>query len=163
MLSSSAQCVGTNLRPNRENLVTVRVATLCLINRERAAHGENPLRSNEVLEGTAQRHSESMAAGAYFEHTSPNGGTVLERLRDAGYIGEGEMAYEVGENIAYGSLQDSTPAAIVAAWMASPGHRANILNDSFRDTGVGIAPTLPAALGGGQAGAMYTQDFGVVT
>ena len=147
--------------PNEEDLVVVRVATLCLINRERAAHGESPLVLNQDLQDAAQAHSESMAAGEYFEHTSPSGDTVLDRLRQAGYI-SGEMAYEVGENIAYGSLQDATPTAIVAAWMASPGHRENILNGDFRDTGMGIAPELPSVLGNGQRGAMYTQDFGVV-
>jgi uncharacterized protein YkwD len=46
--------------------------------------------------------------------------------------------------------------------MASPGHRANILNPEFRSTGVGVSPQAPAPLAGGQAGATYTQDFGVI-
>lgn len=159
---TSATCVGAALTPTQGNLATVRNATLCLINREREAYGESPLEFNEALQYAAQGHSESMALADYFEHTSPGGDTVLERLRDAGYIGEGEIAYEVGENIAYGSMLDATPAAIVAAWMASPGHRANILNADFRDTGIGISPHLPSSFGDGQSGAMYTQDFGVV-
>lgn len=160
--TSSSTCVGTGLTPTEEDLVTVRVATLCLINRERAATGETALRLNEDLQDAAQGHAESMALGDYFEHTGPDGDGVLERLEAAGYISGSEMAYEVGENIAYGSLQDATPAAIVAAWMASPGHRANILNAGFRDTGIGISPHLPVTFGDGQSGAMYTQDFGVV-
>ena len=55
-----------------------------------------------------------------------------------------------------------TPRAIVAAWMASPGHRANILDARFRDTGIGVSPHPPASLADGQAGAIYTQDFGVI-
>jgi uncharacterized protein YkwD len=146
--TSSSTCVGTGLTPTEEDLVTVRVATLCLINRERAAAGETALRLNEDLQDAAQGHAESMALGDYFEHTGPDGDGVLERLEAAGYISGSEMAYEVGENIAYGSLQDATPAAIV--------------NAGFSDTGIGISPHLPVTFGDGQSGAMYTQDFGVV-
>lgn len=142
--------------------MSVRAATLCLINRERAAQGESPLALNGDLQDAAQGHAESMAVAGYFEHTAPNGSSVLERLRNAGYLDSGAQAYEIGENIAWGSLQDATPDAIVAAWMASPGHRANILNPDFRETGIGIAPHLPQSFGLGQSGAMYTQDFGLI-
>jgi hypothetical protein len=49
---------------------------------------------------------------------------------------------------------------MVAAWMSSPGHRANILDPRFHDTAVGVSPHPPPALARGQAGAIYTQDFG---
>lgn len=155
-------CANTRLRPTRSNIALIRGATLCLINRERAAHGEQPLRANADLDHAAQGHSESMAAQAYFEHTSPDGRTPLGRVQATGYISGQQAAYEVGENIAWGSGQDATPAAIVAAWMASPPHRANILDGEFRDSGIGISPHLPASFAGGQAGAIYTQDFGAI-
>jgi uncharacterized protein YkwD len=135
---------------------------LCLINRERSAHGEPALRPNADMEAAAQGHAESMAGGGYFEHTGPGGATVLERLEASGYLDSSATSYEVGENIAWGSLQDASPAAIVAAWMASPGHRANILNADFRDTGIGISARLPGSFALGESGAMYTQDFGIV-
>jgi uncharacterized protein YkwD len=147
--------------PTEANLEAVRAATLCLVNHERSTHGVGPLATNSDLQRAAQGHSESMASGSYFEHTGP-GGTLLERITASGYLPGPNALYSVGENIAYGSLQDSTPVAIVAAWMASPGHRANILNPSFREVGIGVSPHLPASLGGGEAGAMYTEDFGVV-
>jgi uncharacterized protein YkwD len=50
-----------------------------------------------------------------------------------------------------------TPAAMVDAWMHSPGHRLNLLHRSFRDVGIGIVAGTPT--GGG--GATYTTDFGV--
>jgi len=159
---SSAVCANASITPSEGDVQAVREATLCLVNRERTAHGEQPLRLNEDLNHAAQAHSESMAAAGYFEHTSPGGKSFLDRLRAAGYIYSNHLAYNVGENIAYGSLQDATPGSIVAAWMASPGHRANILNPAFRDIGIGIMPHLPRSLGAGQAGAMYTEDFGVV-
>jgi len=140
----------------------VRAATLCLVNRERAAHGDPPLRLNEDLDHAAQGHSENMVAAGYFEHTSPAGVSFLQRLRACGYLYSSNLMFSVGENIAWGSYQDATPASIVAAWMASQGHRENILNPAFRDNGIGIAARLPGSLGAGQTGAMYTQDFGVV-
>ncbi len=56
------------------------------------------------------------------------------------------IGYEVGENIAWGTLWLATPKAIVAGWMASPGHRANILDATFKDTGVGVSPHPVASL-----------------
>jgi uncharacterized protein YkwD len=46
--------------------------------------------------------------------------------------------------------------------MHSPGHRANILDPRYRDTGIGVSSHAPASLVHGQAGAIYTQDFGVI-
>ena len=156
-----AACEGTSLRPSEANLEVIRTATLCLVNRERSAHGEGLLGSNTDLQHAAQGHSESMASASYFEHAGP-GGSFVERIMDSGYLPGPNALYNVGENIAYGSLQDATAGSIVAAWMASPGHRANILNSAFREVGTGIVPRLPASLGGGEAGAIYTEDFGVV-
>jgi uncharacterized protein YkwD len=155
-------CPHARLRPTEKNLNLIRAATLCLVNRERAAHGERSLRPNARLERAAQRHTDSMAFGDYFEHVGPRGQTPLARMRAARYIHSSQIGYEVGENIAWGTLQLATPRAIVAAWMASPGHRANILDPRFRDTAIGISPHPPASLAHGQPGAIYTQDFGVI-
>jgi uncharacterized protein YkwD len=157
-----SSCPDIELTPNEENLESIRTATLCLVNRERTAHGENPLRLNPALEKTAQAHTEDMAFGDYFEHVGPRGDTPVSRMRAAGYIYNSQVGYEVGENIAWGTLWLATPRAIVAAWMASPGHRANILDARFRDTGVGVWPRAPESLSHGEAGAIYTQDFGVI-
>jgi uncharacterized protein YkwD len=135
-------------------------ATLCLVNRERTSRGETALRPNGDLQASAQRHSSEMSAGDYFEHDGPGGSTPLSRMRAAGYIFSSRIGYAVGENIAWGTLWLATPKAIVAGWMASPGHRANILDATFKDTGVGVSPHPVASLANGQAGAIYTQDFG---
>jgi uncharacterized protein YkwD len=155
-------CVNTRLRPSATNTALIRAATLCLINRERLTHGERTLRPNKRLRRAAQTHSVSMAFGDYFEHDGPSGQTPLARLRDAGYISSSRVGYEVGENIAWGTLYLATPRAIVAAWMASPGHRANILDARYRETGIGVSPHPPTSLAHGQPGAIYTQDFGVI-
>ena len=159
---TGAGCQDTSLIPSEANLALVLEATLCLINRERAHAGERPLRSSSALADAAQAHSTSMAVHDYFDHVSPGGSTPLSRMRESGYLTSSTPGYEVGENIAWGSYTDGTPAAIVAAWMASPPHRANILDRSFRDTGLGVSPHLPSSFGGGAVGAIYTEDFGVI-
>jgi uncharacterized protein YkwD len=159
--SAHHACSNTQLTPTAQNVKLIRAATLCLINRERVTHGERPLRSNRRLRRAAQAHTDSMAFGDYFEHVGPAGQTPLARMRGAGYISS-RAGYEVGENIAWGTLSLATPRAIVATWMASPAHRANILDPRYRETGIGVSPHPPAALAHGQAGAIYTQDFGVI-
>ncbi len=153
-------CPGADLMPTEQDLSSVRAATLCLVNRERALRDESPLAANGRLELTAQGHSDDMATGRYFKHVGPGGDTPLSRMRAVGFVASSRTGYEVGENIGWGTLWLATPRAIVATWMASPGHRANILDARFRDTAVGVAPEAPYSLAHGQAGAIYTQDFG---
>jgi uncharacterized protein YkwD len=155
-------CPGATVTPAPGNLEEVRAAVLCLIDRERAAAGESPLRPDARLQRAAQGHSEEMAAQDYFAHVAPDGSTPTDRMRAAGYIPNSHVGYEVGENIAWGTLWLATPQAIVNAWMASPGHRANILDAGYRDTGIGVSPHPPESLAEGQAGAIYTQDFGTI-
>jgi uncharacterized protein YkwD len=155
-------CPNATLSPNQRDIGRIRVAVLCLVNRERANHGERPLVANPRLEQAAQAHTESMAFGDYCEHVGPGGDTPLSRMRAAGYIYSSRIGYEVGENIGWGTLWKATPRAIVAAWMASPGHRANILDPRFRDTAIGVSPHPPASFSHHQAGGIYTQDFGVI-
>jgi len=156
----TSSCPGADLRPTAKDLGRIRAATLCLVNRERAGESERPLAPNKRLEQAAQAHTESMAFGNYLEHDGPRGQTPLSRVRATGYISRAQTGYEVGENIGWGTLWEATPRAIVAAWMASPGHRANILDARFRDTAVGVCSHPPSSLARGQAGAIYTQDFG---
>jgi uncharacterized protein YkwD len=153
----------TDLAPTTWNVERIRAAVLCLVNRERAAHGESALQPNGRLDQSAQNHTESMAFGGYFEHVGPHGDTPVDRMRSSGYIYSSQIGYEIAENLAWGTQAQGVPRAIVAAWMASAGHRANILDPHFRDTGVGVSPHVPSSMGGGQAGGIYTQDFGVIT
>src|ERR1700760_2058099 len=153
-------CPNTTLRPSSANLAEVRTATLCLVNRERLSHGLAALKPNEQLQQAAQGHSQDMAAGDYFEHDGRGGSTPVSRMREAGYIFSSRIGYAVGENIAWATLGLSTPQAIVAGWMSDVGHRANILDVKFVETGIGISPHPLSSLAHGQAGAIYTQDFG---
>ena len=158
----SSTCVDANLMPTAADLDRIRAATLCLVNRERAGQGESALSADPHMACAAQAHSEDMASADYFDHVGPRGDTPASRLRGCGYFAGARLGYEIGENIAWGTLWLATPHAIVAAWMASPGHRANILDARYRDTAIGVSAQPLASLARGQAGAMYTQDFGVL-
>ncbi len=160
--TAEAACPNASTTPTPANVEQVRAAVVCLIDQERASRGEAALAPNAQLADAAQRHSREMADEDYFAHVAPDGLTPLERIRASGYLTGSDEGYAVGENIAWGTLWLATPQAIVSAWMASPEHRANILDPAYRETGVGVEPRAPAALAGAQAGALYTQDFGTV-
>jgi uncharacterized protein YkwD len=130
---------------------------------QRARHGERALRPNADLSRSAAAHSEDMVARNYFDHTSPAGETAARPDQGEHLSAAAGGGYVLGENIALGTMQLATPAAIVASWMASPGHRANILNAEFRDSGLGVVARAPERYGHGQRGATYTQQFGAVT
>ena len=155
-------CVNTELTPNAENLQLIRDAIQCLVNKQRAQHGETPLLASTQLQAAAQSHAEDMIAGDYFEHVSPSGVTPVDRMRASGYIPNDQVGYVVGENLAWGTLWLATPQAIVSAWVASPGHLANILESQYAETGIAVVPSVPVSLAEGAAGATYAQEFGVI-
>ncbi|MGW6905081.1 sigma-70 family RNA polymerase sigma factor [Streptomyces sp. NPDC054940] len=117
---------------------------VALVNKERSAAGCGPLAEDTLLNKAALGHSEDMAARDFFDHTNPDGEDPGQRITAAGYRWS-----TYGENIAMGQ---QTPEAVMESWMNSPGHRANILNCSFKDIGVGIHK--------GSGGPWWTQAFG---
>lgn len=155
-------CENTELMPEAGNLEAIEQATLCLVNQERARDGELPLQVNAELAQVAEGHSQEMVQDDYFAHVSPGGETPLQRIEASGYIPNSEVGYTLGENIAWGTQYLATPKAIVAAWIASPEHLANILNAAYTETGMGVAPAAPPSLAEGQPGAIYSQEFGVI-
>ena len=152
-------CANTHLKPTRANLEVVRAAVLCLHNAERARYGLPRLRENPRLRRAAARHSEHMVGARFFDHTTPGGSTMLDRIRRTGYT-SGARAWSVGENIAWASGRLASAAQIHRTWMSSAGHRANILQRSFREIGIGIETGVPVRLSASQSGATYTTDFG---
>lgn len=118
-----------------------------LTNQQRRAVGCGDLLWNPALGLAAQRHADDMAARNYFSHTSRNGATFVARVRNAGY-----RLRLAAENIAAGY---TTPDEVVAGWMASPGHRANILNCGLREVGIGYGYNP-----GSTYGVYWVQDFG---
>ena len=155
----------TQLVPEAANLALIRAAVLCLVNRERAQNGESPLILNSQLEKAAEGHNHEMIAEDYFAHVSPTGVTPVQRIQSTtGYLPGSRVGYVIGENLAWGTLYLATPQAIVDAWIASPGHLANILEARYRETGIGVVPSVtPAHAAGGRSGATYAQEFGVIS
>jgi uncharacterized protein YkwD len=90
-----------------------------------------PLAAAEPLEAAARAHARDMASGGFFDHRGSDGSQPRERVRAAGY-----RARLSGENIAFGP---ASAEEVVAGWLASPGHCANIMDARFRHTGVGFA------------------------
>ncbi|WSN47409.1 CAP domain-containing protein [Streptomyces sp. NBC_01296] len=119
-------------------------AVLALVNKERAAAGCGPLATNAKLSAAARTYSDTMARSGVMSHTGPDGSTMTSRVEAAGYGWSG-----LGENIARGQ---SDADAVMNAWMNSSGHRANILNCSFKEIGIGVHK--------GDGGPWWTQDFG---
>ena len=100
-----------------------------LTNVERAKYGLSALSENWELSRVAAYKSKDMHDKKYFSHTSPTYGSPFDMMRSF------NISYRsAGENIAMGY---PTPAQVVNGWMNSPGHRANILNASFTQIGVG--------------------------
>ena len=149
-------CPGSGQMPERANVDSTRWAILCLLNRERARHGLQPLTPNPLLDLASQRHSDDMVARRFFEHDTPEGVPPEQRIVAAGYAGEGVW---VGENIYAGAGPDATPVRAASHWMKSPGHRENILRPQFTEVGVGISYDAPWDIGD-RRGATYTTDFG---
>jgi uncharacterized protein YkwD len=157
--ASAASCEGRHLSPTTSNEREVRQAVLCLLNVERRERGLKPLREDASLRRAAENHSRNMVENGFFDHVSPAGSTMVDRIRKAGYVKPGK-GWSLGENIAWGTGALATPKATVKAWMKSPGHRANILRGAFREIGIGINLGAPVNLRASEAGATYTTDFG---
>ena len=100
-----------------------------LVNDIRKSYGLGTLTSNWELSRVARYKSQDMHDNRYFSHTSPTYGSPFNMMKSFG------ITYRsAGENIAMGY---KTPKAVVDGWMNSSGHRANILNSSFKQIGVG--------------------------
>jgi uncharacterized protein YkwD len=114
---------------------------LALVNAERAAAGCGAVSADPGLTAVARAHSEDMRDRDFFDHVNPEGLSPFDRAERAGMSAR-------AENIAYGQ---PGPADVMAAWMDSSGHRANILNCDLTRLGVGIAD--------GNGGPWWTELF----
>ncbi len=111
------------------NTSTYEQQVIDLINEIRVKNGLSPLTENTALSRCAKAKSQDMHDKRYFSHQSPTYGSPFDMMKQFG------ITYRTaGENIAMGQ---STPQAVVNAWMNSEGHRANILNASFTQIGMG--------------------------
>ena len=114
-----------------------------LINQQRANNGLPALKIDNEVQRVARIKAQDMVNNNYFSHTSPTYGSPFDMLKSF------KISYKsAGENIA----GNNNNSAAVTAWMNSSGHRANILNNSFNYTGVGV-------VNGSKYGKIYVQMF----
>lgn len=100
-----------------------------LINKQRNQNGLSSLSINSEVQNVARIKAKDMVDNNYFSHTSPTYGSPFDMLKSF------SISYKTaGENIA----GNSSNSGAVTAWMNSPGHKANILNNSFNQTGIGV-------------------------
>ncbi len=120
------------VRPPDEDTLSRLVAEL--VNRERIANGVAPLAYHAGLQEAARWQAKDMDQFHYLGHTDHSGREFSDRIQNFQY----DDYLNLGENVADGKF---TPAELVAAWMASPAHRANILNPDYNESGVGHCST----------------------
>lgn len=128
---TTAPPTSSTTTPTNGNVSEDAAEVVRLANVERAAAGCAALSIDDKLMTAAQRHSQDQADNKKMTHTGSNGSGLGDRVNDVSY-----QWSAIGENVAW---NQQSPAAVMKAWMNSPGHKANILNCSFTEIGVGIA------------------------
>jgi uncharacterized protein YkwD len=107
-------------------------------NRERAAAGLSTLSLDAILVRVARERAQDMATQNYFAHTSPSGQTAFDLMAAQGFV-----AYASGENLARNNYPSGqSVATAMSAFMASDGHRENLLNPRYTRAGIGHAITV---------------------
>src|SRR5258708_5603085 len=116
------------------SLASLQVGVLAKLNQIRFAHRLAPLKLNTSLSAAARQHSAEMLADGYFAHESADGSAFWKRIQR--FYPSGPYGYwSVGENLLWASGNlDATSA--LKLWLASPEHRANILDPRWRQIGV---------------------------
>lgn len=101
---------------------------LDLVNQERSKVGLKSLSMNSELSKMAMVKAKDMYDNNYFDHNSPKHGSPFDMMKEFGI-----QYSSAGENIAKGQ---NSPTQVMNDWMNSPGHKANILKDSFTQIGI---------------------------
>jgi uncharacterized protein YkwD len=119
------------------------------VNAERTVAGVAPLAYCGRLQAQATAHAADQATAGRMSHTGTDGSTLRERAFRAGYLPGAGNGWKIGENVAFGF---NDVDRVVAAWMASPSHRANIVDPVFVHLG--------AAKVAGATSTFWSQQFG---
>jgi len=125
------------LRAEKENPQSflTRSGVIQWTNTQRAKYGLPPLKENTKLDASAEIKAQDMLKNQYFAHESPTSAKVDDLVVNVGYD-----FIAIGENLALGNFKDDE--TLVQAWMDSPGHRANILNNKYQEIGVAVVKGL---------------------
>ncbi len=157
----SEPCPGAGLRPTTSDLPRIGSAALCLLNRVRRAAHLTALRPNPDLAALATMQVTTMLAEDYFADGGAASRSATARRAVAHYEAGAAGGSAIGESLAWGTGSQAAPQQILAAWLASPAHRAVILGSEYRDVGLAVVARVPALLDGGGIGATYAIELGV--
>ena len=159
---SAATTARAATHPARTLAAADRLETQVLaeLNAIRKRHGLVPLRLSRPLATAADAHSRAMGTYGFFAHDSRDGSAFWKRVRR--FYGPGGYGnWSVGENLLWSSGGLSAPRAL-ELWMASPGHRKNILTPRWREIGLSAVNVRSApGVFGGRDVVIITTDFGV--
>jgi uncharacterized protein YkwD len=164
VVAAAAACLGllasTAGGSSTSQRTSLDLSVLAQLNQIRTQHGLRVLALSAGLSDAAAQHSQEMVADGYFAHSSADGTPFWKRIRD--YYPPGSTGtWSVGENLFWASGKVSATES-VGAWMASPPHRANILDPAWRQIGIAAIDSMaaPGTFGGAPV-TVITTDFGV--
>jgi uncharacterized protein YkwD len=151
-LAPASTCAGQAdaAAPAAQQLAAMR----CLINWARRSHGLRPLRPSAALNRSAGMRADAIRRCRQFSH-APCGQRFLAVFQRVGYTRRG---FTVGENLGWGEGSLASARSIVAAWLRSPPHRANLLAGGFRDVGL-VRIDATGVFGSGAVG-LWVCQFG---
>jgi uncharacterized protein YkwD len=121
--------------PNAAMIASIEKQAFDLINEKRAEIGLGPLRWSDDLAKLARLHSDDMADEKYFSHKGSDGTMVDDRAAKLGIINWSA----IGENIAFERGYENAAEFTVERWMQSPAHKQNLLDQRWKETGMGVA------------------------
>ena len=156
------QAVSAGARGGVTRVNSLDSALLVQVNAFRASHGLTQLRVSPYLGAAARAHSTQMARLGYFSHNSANGSPFSSRIATY-YPARGYRSWTVGENLLWAS-PDVGAARALRLWLASPPHRANLLDPRWREIGLAaVHSTRAPGVFGGSPTTIVTTDFGART
>jgi uncharacterized protein YkwD len=150
--AAAAPCPHATAAPGAATPDEVRRATLCLLNRAR--RDAPPLVANHDLTRMARRHDLRMLAQDCFQHRCPGEPRLPKRLRRSGYL-DGADTWRYAEEIGY----ETTPAQMIAAWLADDDEAADLLSARYTDVGIGVKSGAPEAGVNGSRFVTYVIDL----
>lgn len=130
------------------------------LNLVRLEYGRRQLRLHPRLTAAADQHTQEMVTSGFFSHTSADGRPAAARIKSFYRPRTARRPWTVGENLIWKTSR-LTARAAVAAWLASPGHRENLLAPAYREVGISAVRALSApGVYGRRPVVVITVDFG---
>ena len=130
-------CQDADATAQQVGVATVQAATLCLLRAERAKRGLPALRRDDRLTRAGSQQASAMVREGFFGHIGPDGSTLSRRLDAVGFIPDAGRWW-AGEILAEGTKQEGSAAGLMRSWLASPAHKAILVDPTFNRVGVGV-------------------------